>query len=174
MNNQINNQNISLKIGDEIGFVILGSGVDSQDETIFFEVCEVSEIDGETAYRYQFPNGEVSRSFVRQSSLKAHAVKIKPRAEIEPEMLCLSDRQDEFYQAVTRAQKGDLEVFAAWDDDSFVVKNYENGKEYQVRFQTANGKVFGECECADHVFRKRICKHLSKVLVEKMFRLALG
>lgn len=83
-------------------------------------------------------------------------------------MVIFSEREQEFYNAVTRAQTGDLEVFEDFEINHFVVANHENGNEYRVRLEIADGGIFGSCTCPDARFRKRICKHISKVLAKRM------
>ena len=166
------NQTIQLNIGDEIGFVFMAQNTDEKDKTVFFKVVEITERDGERAYRYQFPDGEISRSAIRQSDLADHAVKIQPKAE--PDMLCLSMRKDEFIDALNRGESSNLQVFNDWEFNSFVVKNRTNCTEYRVNLDTANGKVFGECTCPDYEYRKRVCKHISAVLADALFGMSVN
>jgi len=164
----MNTLSIQLNIGDEIGFVILAKDADSNDRTIFFPVAEVCDADGERAYRYQYPDGELSHGVIRQSELVGHSVKINVEAEPESEMICLSDRKEEFVQALNRAKNSDLIVYADFEPDTFVVVN--RGKsEYRVKLQTVSGQLCSECGCPDFKFRKRICKHISEVLTETVF-----
>lgn len=173
-------ENLQLNIGDELGFVQLKNNIDSVDEVIFFPIVEITLKDGETAYRYMYPDGNISASYVRQSELKHRIIRINSDIEItiesenEPDMLCITDRKAEFIEALNRAEKSDLEVFADWEKDSFVVKNYTNDNEYRVNLDSANGKLFAECECKDYEFRKRICKHISAVLTDAMFGLSVN
>lgn len=88
-------------------------------------------------------------------------------------MICLSDRKGEFAEALARAGKSDLEVFADWERDTFVVVNNDKANEYKVIFETrADGKLYGDCECGDFTYRKRICKHIGEVLAESLFSAA--
>lgn len=163
----MNNQNLQLNIGDKIGFVILANGVDETDKTIFFPVTEVTTRDGERAYRYEFPDGSTSMAAIRQSDLVGHPVQIEPR--VSQKMICLSERKTEFVEALQRGKDNKFEVYADWDKDAFVVVNLDNKAEYRVSLQTEGGKVYGDCECPDFSFRKRICKHISAVLVDALF-----
>lgn len=168
----MNYPDIQLNIGDEIGFVYLASDADSNDKVLFFPVVEITVRDGERAYRYQYPDGDVSRSAIRQSQLSSHVIRLNRRVEIKPEkseMICLSDRKNEFVEALNRAKDADLEVFADWELDSFHVKNHDNGKEYDVNLDSSGGRVFAECDCPDFVFRKRVCKHIGAVLTDTVF-----
>jgi len=169
------NQNLQLNIGDEIGFVTLGQSADDADKVIFFPVAEITKRDGETAYRYMYPDGEISASAIRQSQLSNHVVKVRRTTieTIEPQvsdkMICISERRTEFVEALNRGKNSDLEVYADWDKDAFVVVNNDKAAEYRVKLETRNNKIFGECECKDFEFRKRTCKHISAVLVDAFF-----
>lgn len=160
------NQNLNLKIGDKIGFTFLASDVDSSDKTLFFPVCEITERDGETAYKVEFPDGTISHAAIRRSDLANRAVQIEPTGM--PDMLCISERRAEFVEALERGKTSNLEVFPDWDRDAFVVVNHDKGNEYRVNLQSVNNRVFAECECKDYEFRKRICKHIGSVLVDSM------
>lgn len=165
------NQNIELNIGDKIGFVILADGIDDSDKTVFFPVVEVTTRDGERAYKYQFPDGEISRSAIRQSDLASHAVQIE--AQASRKSLCLSERKKEFVEALERGKNSNLEVFADWDKDAFVVVNLDNKAEYRVKLESHKGQLFAECECPDFTYRKRICKHVSEVLTDTLFKMTV-
>lgn len=159
-------QNLQLNIGDKIGFVILASGIDEQDKTVFFPVAQITERDGERAYLVQFPDGEISRAAIRQSDLANRAVQIEPR--VSPKMICLSERKAEFVEALERGKNSKFEVYADWDRDAFVVVNRDNKKEYRVKLETHAGQLFAECECPDFTYRRRICKHQSEVLTNAL------
>lgn len=161
----MNTQTFELNIGDEIGFVILASDVDSNDETVFFEISEITEKDGERAYRYAYPDGTLSRAIIKHSEAICHALRLKPRSKTQG-MLCVSERRSEFLDAMKRAENSNFEVFNGFDKDTYHVKNRENGNEYFVRFETENGKTFAECECPDFQYRKRTCKHIGEVLTQ--------
>ncbi len=172
----MNAQNIQLNIGDEIGFVKLAQGIDENDKIAYFPVVEITRRDGERAYRYQYPDGEISRSAIKQSSLVNYSLKInKPIVKVpnspKAEMISLTERKAEFIEAMKRGSGNRLEVFNAWDRDSFYVKNHDNGKEYQVVLKTESGETFGQCDCADAIFRKRVCKHLAEVVSQSVFGL---
>src|ERR1044072_8714980 len=79
-------------------------------------------------------------------------------------LICLSDREREFIEATSRADKNNLEVFHDFEPDSFVVVNRDNGREYRVVLKTIKGKVFASCECGDFTKRNRVCKHQAEVL----------
>lgn len=171
-------QNIQLKIGDEIGFVSHAGDVDSTDQIIFFPVVKIIIRGGENAYFYQYPDGEMNRSAIRQSALSSHVVRVNQKTVIQPlqtaapkpaEMICLSSRKKEFVEAMSRADNSDLEVFADWERDSFVVVNHGNGKEYRVELDSNDGRAFAQCDCPDFVYRSRICKHISSVLADTVF-----
>lgn len=160
-------QTPNLSIGDKIGFVIYANGIDDNDRTNFFPVVEVTERDGERAYRYQFPNGEVSSAAIRHSDLVGHALQIE--AQASGKMIYLSERKGEFRAALERGKDNRFEVYADWERDSFVVVNKDNGAEYRVKLESQNNRLFGECECGDFTFRRRVCKHLSEVLTFALF-----
>lgn len=168
----INQNSIQLNIGDEIGFVSLASNIDSADKVIFFPVAEITTRDGERAYFYQYPDGEISRSAIRQSQLSSHVIRVNRKVEIKPEkpeMICLTERKKEFFEATQRADNSDLEVYVDFEPESYVVVNKDNGKEYRIKLKTAGGQSFADCECEDFTFRRRICKHISAVLTETLF-----
>lgn len=164
------NSNIQLNIGDEIGFVILAQDIDSSDKTVFFPVAEICDAQGERAYRYQYPDGELSRGIIRESELIGRLIKINVQPQ-QPEttMICLSDRKDEFLSALSRAKNSSLTVYNDFEFDNFVVVNRENNSEYRVKLETKDNKVHAECGCPDFKFRKRICKHISSVLTDTVF-----
>jgi hypothetical protein len=94
--------------------------------------------------------------------------------------ICLTDRQDEFQAALGRGFDEDFEVYDGWDTGEFFVINQtkknefamassEVTYEYKVEIITIDEKLYGECECRDFIWRKRLCKHLSQVLLGKMF-----
>lgn len=165
----MNTQNIKLNIGDDIGFVILASSADSNDRTVFFPVAEICDSNGERAYRYQYPDGELSHGVIRQSELVGHSVRINNISEPETTMLCLSERQDEFISALARAKNSNLSVYADFERDNFVVVNTDNKSEYRVRLESKHGQFYAECGCPDFIHRKRVCKHISSVLTETVF-----
>jgi hypothetical protein len=156
-----------LNIGDKIGFVILAQDIDDRDKTVFFPVVEITARDGERAYRYQFPDGTVSRSAIRQSALTAYALQIEP--QVATKMLNLTERRGEFVDALNRSKSSNLEVYDDFDKDAFAVVNKDNGTEYRVKLKLHKGQLFGECECQDFTYRKRVCKHLSEVLIFAVF-----
>lgn len=162
----MNNQNLQLNVGDKIGFVIQANGIDDNDRVIFFAVAEVTTRDGERAYKYEFPDGSISRAAIRQSDLVGHAVQIEPR--IDSKMLCLSERKSEFREALERGKDNRFEVYADWDKDAFVVVNLDNKAEYRVQLQSHNGGLHGSCECPDFFYKKRLCKHLGEVLANAL------
>lgn len=79
-------------------------------------------------------------------------------------LICLNDREREFIEATSRADKSNLEVFHDWEPDAFVVVNHDNHSEYKVILKTIDGKVFASCECSDFSKRNRVCKHQAEVL----------
>ena len=168
----MNNQIEQLKIGDEIGRVNFANSRDENDSVVFFPVAEITLRDGEIAYRYMYPDGELSRSAVKHSELKHHLVKvqevIKPVSE---EMICLSDRKKEFVEAMERGFDFDLQVFADWEKDTFVVVNHDSGNEYRIGIKSNDGQVFASCSCPDFKYRRRICKHVASVLSDTFFGL---
>jgi len=157
----------NLKIGDEIGFVINAQGIDTQDATIFLPVVEVTRIGDETAYRCQFPDGQI-RGAIPQSALVGHEIKIKPVST--DGMICLLERVNEFAEAMKRGTNWNLQVYQAWEKDSYYVRNLDNDKEYLVNLKTIDGRTFCDCECPDFIFRNRICKHVAEVLTYSLFR----
>lgn len=161
------NQIPELNIGDKIGFVILANDADAQDKVLFFPIIEITERDGERAYRYEFPDGSVSNAAISQSALAGHPVQIE--AQISPKMICISNRTEEFRAALDRGKDNRFEVYANWEKDAFVVVNQDNKNEYHVTLDNSRGAFYGECECPDYIYRrkenKRICKHIAEVLV---------
>ena len=84
------------------------------------------------------------------------------------EMLCLTDRKQEFKQASARAEKSELYVFCD-APDRYGVVNGESKENYGVNLKTTGGRIFADCECADFVYRKRLCKHIAAVIDEILF-----
>lgn len=164
------NQTQLLNIGDEIGFNFLASSADANDETVFFTVVEVTEQAGERAYRYAFPDGTVSRTALPQSALVGHPIR---RNSIGDDMICLSDRSDEFRTATERRKNSDLEVFPLVPKSSYAVVNHTNDKEYEVGLREVGGKTYSSCTCPDFFFKIRICKHISAVLTDDVLGLAV-
>jgi hypothetical protein len=175
----INKQPIKLEVGDQLGFFQLAQDIDSNDRVVFFPIVEVTERDGERAYRYQYPDGQISRGAIKESNLDNYSIKIN-RAEVVPApqipnlAICLSDRQDEFTEAFKRGMTNDFEIFDGWDADTFFVVNRTNNSEYRIEFETIHGKTYAECNCPDFCFRRRICKHLSFAFVEIFFKKILA
>lgn len=86
----------------------------------------------------------------------------------DSEMLCLTDRRKEFKQAAERAEKSELYVF--YDaPDRFGVVNGESKVNYNVNVKAVGGRIYADCECADFVYRKRLCKHIARVVDEILF-----
>lgn len=86
----------------------------------------------------------------------------------DSEMLCLTDRKKEFKQASKRAEKSELYVF--FDaPDRFGVVNGESKANYDVNLKIREGRIYADCECADFVYRKRLCKHIAAVIDEILF-----
>ncbi len=84
-------------------------------------------------------------------------------------MICIAERRAEFSDALVRGKNSDLEVYSDWDKDAFVVVNNDNNAEYRVHLEARSGQLFGDCECKDFQFRRRLCKHISAVLVDCVF-----
>jgi hypothetical protein len=84
------------------------------------------------------------------------------------EMLCLTDRKREFKQASERAEQSELYVFCD-APDRYGVVNGESKVNYGVNLKTNQGRIYVDCECADFVFRKRLCKHIAAVIDEILF-----
>lgn len=160
------NQTTNLQIGDEIGFVSLAADIDDNDKVVFFPIVEITTRDGERAYHYQYPDGEVSRSAIKESNLDHYTIKIKPRTK---EMICLNERQAEFKSALKRGLENDLAVLPDFERDCFIVENRTNKSKYQVKLDHRHGQIFAKCGCEDFIYRKRLCKHISQVLVETFF-----
>lgn len=167
MTKQMTNQIPELNIGDKIGFVILAAHVDDNDRTVFFEVVEITERNGERAYIYEYPDGSRSSAAICQSHLVGHAVQIEAR--IDPKMICLSNRRREFAEALERGKDSRFEVYADWDKDAFVVVNLDNEAEYRVKLETYKGLLHASCECPDFQYKRRVCKHISEVLTDALF-----
>lgn len=170
----INKQPIKLEVGDQLGFVQLAQDIDSNDRVVFFPIVEVTTRDGERAYRYQYPDGQISRGAIKESNLDNYSIKIN-RAEVKPApqipnlAICLSDRKEEFKSALKRGVNNDFQVSNGWDKDTFFVRNQTNNSEYGVEFEAIDGKIYADCECPDALFRKRVCKHVAAVLEETFF-----
>lgn len=96
---------------------------------------------------------------------------VETPAPVENE-ICISDRKVEFFSAMVRGANSNLVVFNDFDRDAYVVGNRGNGNSYRVTLRTETGRIFGHCQCKDFEMRKRICKHLSEVLVATAFGLA--
>lgn len=157
-----------LKIGDKIGFVTLGNNIAEADRITFFPIVEITTRDGERAYRYQFPDGEVSRSAFRHSQLESSVIRIERQPEAG--MICLTERsREEIKAALKRSFKNEFEVYADWHRDQFVVVNKTNKTEYPVQLETIGGKAWGKCGCKDFKFRKHACKHIAEVLQWTLF-----
>lgn len=88
-------------------------------------------------------------------------------------MICLSERKAEFVEATLRGKDNQLEVYAGWDKDTFVVVNRDNSAEYEVRLETRDGRTFADCTCKDFEFRRRFCKHQSAVMVDLLLSVAV-
>jgi hypothetical protein len=86
----------------------------------------------------------------------------------DSEMLCLTDRKQEFKQASERAEKSELYVFCD-APDRYGVVNGESKLGYGVNLKTNEGRIYADCECADFVYRKRLCKHIAAVIDEILF-----
>ena len=84
------------------------------------------------------------------------------------EMLCLTDRKQEFKQASERADQSELYVFYN-APDYYGVVNGRSRVNYSVNFKTIEGRIFADCDCGDFVFRKRLCKHIAAVIDELLF-----
>jgi hypothetical protein len=162
-------KNLLLEIGDEIGFVILANDVDSNDDIFFCPVVQITTINNERAYFYQYPDGEVSRRPILQSelkykSLRIHSQALKAGQPNKSDMVCINDRTKEYLEGLSRGETSKLSVFNDWDNNSFAVKNLVNRKEYKVNFVCEGKRVFADCDCADFTFRHRVCKHISAVM----------
>jgi len=84
------------------------------------------------------------------------------------EMLCLTDRKQEFKQASARAEQSELYVFCD-APDRYGVVNGESKVNYGVNLKTVEGRIYADCDCADFVYRKRLCKHIAAVIDEIIF-----
>jgi hypothetical protein len=87
---------------------------------------------------------------------------------LNSEMLCLTDRKQEFKQASDRADQSELYVFCDAPDNYGVV-NGKSKVNYNVNLKTVDGRIFADCECGDFVFRNRVCKHIAAVIDELLF-----
>ena len=159
--------NFQLNIGDKIGFATLAADVDGKDQINFFPVARITHRDGERAYHYRFPNGEMSSAAIRQSDLRFHAVELQ--SAVPPKMICLNSRKAEFKAALRRGLSSEMEVFSDFDKDAFVIVNRTNETEYRVSFTTRGGSAFSFCSCPDFEFRRHVCKHIAEVLQETFF-----
>ena len=142
----------------------------------------ITNADGVSIYAHQVSGGrdgafERANEVIARETAQAATVKVETVIETVSagsRKICLNERKDEFKQALKRGLDNDLVVYAGWDKDTFFVVNNSNGKEYKIELETVDGKTFGECECRDFEFRKRICKHQTAVLQEVFFGTALG
>jgi len=82
--------------------------------------------------------------------------------------VCLSKL--EFIEAARRGADSNLEVFADFEQDSYVVVNLDTNADYRVKLESRNGRLHGECDCPDFVYRKRGCKHIAEVLTDALFK----
>ena len=98
------------------------------------------------------------------------AMKIARREpyDFDTEMLCLTDRKREFKQASERAEKSELYVFCD-APDRYGVVNGDTKDHYRINLKTAEGRIYADCDCADFVYRKRLCKHIAAVIDEILF-----
>jgi hypothetical protein len=165
----MSNQNLKLKVGDEIGFTILAGGLDYEDRTIFLPVVEVSTVKGERVYKCRFPDGEIQRAGLPHSALAGHAVKIKPQNTAGMIPLKL-EKMSEFAEAVKRGADSSLVVYGDWERDTYVVVNKDSLRQYRVNLQTVDSTTHADCDCPDFIYRERICKHIASVLTGCMFR----
>lgn len=88
-------------------------------------------------------------------------------------MICLNERKAEFTDAMNRGKNSDLEVYADWDRDAWVVVNRDNKAEYRVNLESRDNQLFGDCSCKDFFYRKRICKHIGEVLTDCLFSVSV-
>jgi hypothetical protein len=86
----------------------------------------------------------------------------------DSEMLCLTDRKQEFKQASERAEKSELYVFCD-APDRYGVVNGESKINYGVNLKTDQGRIYADCECGDFCYRRRLCKHIAAVIDEILF-----
>ena len=63
-------QKSRLQKGDFVAFPVTVADVDSQDFTLWLEITDITEIDGETAYTVEFPDGEAKRVPIRESQVR--------------------------------------------------------------------------------------------------------
>ena len=93
----------------------------------------------------------------------------KATGVFDRDFICLSDRQDEFTEALRRGFDDDLEVYEGWDKDIYFVVNNTKKSEYKVEFKTIDEKALVRCECQDFLRHRRICKHIAQKLVQTMY-----
>lgn len=93
--------------------------------------------------------------------------------EYASKALCLSERKLEFVEALRRGADSNLEVFADFDENAFVVVNLESGAEYNVKLTTRAGLLYAECVCPDFEHRRRICKHVAETLTDLLFKVSV-
>lgn len=90
------------------------------------------------------------------------------RFTFNSEMLCLTDRKQEFKHASERAEQSELYVFCD-APDRYGVVNGESKENYGVNLKTNQGRIYADCECADFCYRRRLCKHIAAVIDEILF-----
>jgi hypothetical protein len=101
------------------------------------------------------------------NNFELQIVKSEPHV-FDSEMLCLTERKHEFRKASERADQSELYVFCD-APDRYGVMNGESKVNYGVNLKTEEGRIYADCECADFVYRKRLCKHIAAVIDEILF-----
>lgn len=136
----------------------------------------INNPNGDTIYAHKVSGGETgamqrAREVIAQDAPAPVAAAAAPQTA--DKMICLSNRRQEFTEALNRGKDNRFDVFADWDKDSFVVVNLDNQTEYRVKLETRNNFLHACCECPDFQYKKRICKHIGEVLTNALFSVAV-
>ncbi len=130
----------------------------------------INSPEGHTIYAHRVSGDPMERA---KEVIASNTVIVTDEPEKADKMICLNERKTEFTEALSRGKDNRLEVFSDWDKDAFVVVNHDNNAEYRVNLESRDGQLWGECECPDFSFRRRICKHTSAVLTDCLFSVAV-
>ena len=120
---------------------------------------------GDNIYAHRVSGDALARA---KEIIALDTPEIEPTVENAP-MLNLGTRRGEFIEAVQRGQNFDLTVYNDFERDSFVVVNRDKGTEYRVNLENRDGSLHAACGCGDFIYRKRVCKHISSVLMDALF-----
>lgn len=117
----------------------------------------INHPDGHNIYAHRVSGDAMERAKV---IIAANQVIVTDEPEKAGKMICIAERRAEFTEALTRGKNSDLEVYADWDKDAFVVVNNDNNAEYRVHLESRDGQLFGSCECPDKKYLLEIVNSL--------------